>query len=590
MALLAETRHRGAFEQAHVGFSRVCHTLWKSPLPELNQTPGRWLDEVVADIRGEGRQTLCSTRRSAGLPFLMQALLTSEPSVIGSAYFSRSMSSLLEVATQGGETSVHAMNVLRALFRDARLGESVGAHVTDGIMAAVTAFKADTCAERNSASLLFAALVTRVFGVQRSRDTLAKKNCMTGRLFFLRYPALYPFLCAELAASRDPFPVLLLLARLYPSPVEGSDSQYPLRAFLPALRAAAASMVLQARLLAARAICSLLPYSSYPEATLALLDEIERDGLRNQNLLHGRLLQVLYMLRHCVVETSAYTPPDLLRWRPVADRCLLLGALLSPPNRCPLTQAAACDELGAVLDAWSRLVEHACRVDGRLCLRRAALPQEVSMWKSLLTLLADDEAEIRDSAAEVVDVLDPLDELFPTDDRDLRVTIRALLEWTFAEDDGGQIGRLQDADRVFDKGEMNIHSEDVALVRAATDALLTVLPELPEQPLLFPVHELAPLALVRHLPADYQLELSDILREAARQALAELRALSLGAAGVAQRGHAHLCLRAFRRLKLAAVLREFFLEPAVDALWTASVALLAREPCFPGLWEEVVNS
>ena len=71
--------------------------------------------------------------------------------------------------------------------------------------------------------------MTRVFGVQRSRDTLAKKNCMTGRLFFLRHPELYAFLLEELAAAREPFPVLLLLARLYPSPVEGADAQYPVR-------------------------------------------------------------------------------------------------------------------------------------------------------------------------------------------------------------------------------------------------------------------------------------------------------------------------------------------------------------------------
>ena len=68
--------------------------------------------------------------------------------MIGSAYFSRAMVSLLSAAGAGGETSVHAMNVLRALFRDARLGDSVGVHVTAGIRAAVTGFKAPTSAVR----------------------------------------------------------------------------------------------------------------------------------------------------------------------------------------------------------------------------------------------------------------------------------------------------------------------------------------------------------------------------------------------------------------------------------------------------------
>jgi hypothetical protein len=90
--------------------------------------------------------------------------------------------------------------------------------------------------ERNSATLLFSALVTRMFGVHRSREELSIRNRMTGRIFFLRYPSLYEFLLEELKeavvsmeacySSLRPglFPVLLLLSRLYPSSLEGTDS------------------------------------------------------------------------------------------------------------------------------------------------------------------------------------------------------------------------------------------------------------------------------------------------------------------------------------------------------------------------------
>ena len=66
--------------------------------------------------------------------------------MVGSAYFSHAMEALLSAAAAGGDTAVHAMNVLRALFRDARLGDSVGVHVTEGIKTAVTGFKAASCA------------------------------------------------------------------------------------------------------------------------------------------------------------------------------------------------------------------------------------------------------------------------------------------------------------------------------------------------------------------------------------------------------------------------------------------------------------
>jgi hypothetical protein len=90
--------------------------------------------------------------------------------------------------------------------------------------------------ERNSATLLFSALVTRIFGVHRSRDELSIRNRMTGRILFLRDPSLYEFLLEELKEAVTSmeasystlrpalFPVLLLLSRLYPSSLEGTDS------------------------------------------------------------------------------------------------------------------------------------------------------------------------------------------------------------------------------------------------------------------------------------------------------------------------------------------------------------------------------
>lgn len=49
---------------------------------------------------------------------------------------------------------------------------------------------------------------------------------MTGRIFFQRFPQLYDVLIEELkAGAAEPFPaLLLLLARLYPSSLEGTDS------------------------------------------------------------------------------------------------------------------------------------------------------------------------------------------------------------------------------------------------------------------------------------------------------------------------------------------------------------------------------
>lgn len=72
--LLCETKHRGAFEQAYIGFHQLCTRLWRLNNVTLQRLPIHWLHDILIGITGliPGYSKLCATRRSAGVPFLIQ--------------------------------------------------------------------------------------------------------------------------------------------------------------------------------------------------------------------------------------------------------------------------------------------------------------------------------------------------------------------------------------------------------------------------------------------------------------------------------------------------------------------------------------
>lgn len=78
--------------------------------------------------------------------------------------------------------------------RDTRLGETVMAYVSKGMMLALEGFDHSVWGVRNSCTLLFSALMTRIFGVNRSKQDVERKNCLTVNTFFSRFPELYEFL------------------------------------------------------------------------------------------------------------------------------------------------------------------------------------------------------------------------------------------------------------------------------------------------------------------------------------------------------------------------------------------------------------
>uniref|UniRef100_A0A3B4WC26 tRNA (32-2'-O)-methyltransferase regulator THADA n=1 Tax=Seriola lalandi dorsalis TaxID=1841481 RepID=A0A3B4WC26_SERLL len=313
---LLQSRHRGAFELAYVGFVRLTDMLCRSGSQALQQLPAHWLSEVLEEVKSSDPSSkLCATRRSAGIPFYIQGVNKRSVFMVMQSLVWLDMICV-------PDPQVHALNILRALYRDTRLGENIIPFVSDGMQAAVLGFTSPIWAVRNSSTLLFSTLITRIFGVKKGKDEHSKKNRMTGREFFTRFPALYPFLLNQLeeaAATVDGdsgqvklhpslFLLLLVLSRLYPSPMDGSSSPLGLTPFMPFIIRCGRSAVYRTREMAARALVPFVLVTQVPSTVHSLLQELPPEpGPRIQhNHIHGTLLQVLFLLRS--YQTDSHRP------------------------------------------------------------------------------------------------------------------------------------------------------------------------------------------------------------------------------------------------------------------------------------------
>ncbi|KAH8235753.1 hypothetical protein KR032_006585, partial [Drosophila birchii] len=353
LLLLAETKHRGAFEQAYVGFTLLCRRFWHSDAVRLNQLPDQWVNEAMAMVSGEMEQhqaptrRLCSTRRSAGMPFMLQALICTELKLGTHATLHRCMQRLLEVCERRspGPAAItarsHALNIMRALFRCSELAELVTEFVALGIQCALESLlRAEEWSERNCATLLLAALVVRVFGVERARletGELHVRNRMTGRIFFTRYPQLFDYFHAGLQREAELMiapgtggkssgkrrqtvqleAMLLMLSRLYPSSLEGAESTLNLSEFVPFLLKICSSHDLMTRERAALVVANFVSQEralaeirrivlklKVLQLKLSSQDSVNLDA----NHCHGQLLLLLHLQR-----LARWTHPSLTR-------------------------------------------------------------------------------------------------------------------------------------------------------------------------------------------------------------------------------------------------------------------------------------
>nr|CAH7713689.1 unnamed protein product [Callosobruchus chinensis] len=314
ISVFIESKHRGVYEQAYVGFCTICRAFYRSKSPILNMCPKLWLVKAMALCTGKNKnENLCATRRSAGLPFLITSLLCSEP-VLNNKRFHDCMKTLLETCKNTEDANdmfrILCMNVLSAIFRLSVLGEIVAPYVGYAVVIAITGFNSPVWGIRNAATLLYSCLMTRMFGVQRTQDSenLCMKNRMTVRVFFLRYPELFNFLLDTLAEeSRKSYslmlhPVLMILARLYPSQFEEHNDKVEL--YLPHLMTCLSNPVYKTRELAARASVSLINRDQISSHLDKLFSRFKEASIKD-NECHGLLLQVNHLLK------SEHLPEEL---------------------------------------------------------------------------------------------------------------------------------------------------------------------------------------------------------------------------------------------------------------------------------------
>ncbi|CAJ0567512.1 unnamed protein product, partial [Mesorhabditis spiculigera] len=233
---LTECRHCGAFESAVDGFQVLCRRLWAVQNPHLPNLLAA-LSGILEAIDGKNDlDKLCSTRRSAGLPYLVAALCSTDP---GCSALDLAMGKLMGFEGRESTSRIHSLNVLRSLFMHSELGERVLKYAEKAVKLGVEGCSAPNWSERNASAQLVASLRTRLFGVARAAKVelhVDERNTRSAFEFFSRYPSLYPFLFDHLSKHTfhdefGLFPVLVLLSHLNPS--TNASNPFPLHPFVP---------------------------------------------------------------------------------------------------------------------------------------------------------------------------------------------------------------------------------------------------------------------------------------------------------------------------------------------------------------------
>ncbi|XP_071494051.1 tRNA (32-2'-O)-methyltransferase regulator THADA-like [Diadema antillarum] len=331
--ILTKCRHKGALEGCKSGFYKVCAAMLSCPDPEMVAIPRKLLDLVFAVIGGTSSSS-SYTKKSAGLPPLVESIIVAEPRGRERHLLKYTVEKLMEIArlplpeqpdAKQDLPQSHGLNILRSLFVNSSLAWDVLPYAEEAVQLAIDGFSSSNWAVQNSSMQLLGALIARIFGQKKVQDEHSQVNTLSAPEFFQRYPRLRAYLLQEVrtAASLHQdsgstgsgklhliprlHPVLLILTKLGGG-MATPEQKRDLQEFIQPIQSLVSSPIYSVRDLASRAMLPLLSDAgSLSNMTLQLLSWMppsEHPVIFDQNRLHGNLLMIQKMMNTCINNNS----------------------------------------------------------------------------------------------------------------------------------------------------------------------------------------------------------------------------------------------------------------------------------------------
>lgn len=236
---LLNARHPGAFISLSHSLREICKLCYSSGEEKVATLPRTLLLDTLRSCRE--RPEVQTTRRSAGIPFCIAAIITASSSAVQrTMLLGETMDFLFALlADPEGFTTpnpkpsvVHTLNVLRLLYRESTLAEEAVPHLASGFALCFCAFGSPNWSVRNSGLMLFTALMNRTFGVRHDVDDFAPLNLLDVRVLHAKSSTILSLIVLQCRRSLD----LLRSTDRPESRYRIEFSVYPLLSFIQRLR------------------------------------------------------------------------------------------------------------------------------------------------------------------------------------------------------------------------------------------------------------------------------------------------------------------------------------------------------------------
>ncbi|KAF7567911.1 DUF2428 multi-domain protein [Pyrenophora tritici-repentis] len=377
---LLELRHRGAFSTVSQTFAVFCRRCSSSNLVSLRALPEMWYQETLRSIQAKSDAI---TRRSAGIPAAMSALLAAEPQP-GGKLFPRAMKDLIaetlvEAQSANIEESrlpqVHALNCIKEIFTTSKLSVASEAYIGQGLELAAKTLNSHIWPLRNCSLMLFKALIERLLGSDEAQDWKERERAKTSRFSYDNYPSLVNILIDLLEPSSDRKIMNTPETGSSPLDLHGAEGVFPALQILRQARPPGDINKIQAlvrdllpsphwhmRDMAARTYVSLRTTTTESSRALSpILDTIPS----NHNGQHGRLLVVKYLLRkilrdpaQCSLQNIVMLMQQVCRHAPswyTSSNCVFVSAAFLDIVSLLGTTLLAQKDATSILFAWEDL-------------------------------------------------------------------------------------------------------------------------------------------------------------------------------------------------------------------------------------------